>query len=61
MMVAADGEQGKGGTHVAIDTLGAPNGGEKDGEGAGRCQADETADIGGDMGEQQRRVAGVDR
>ena len=46
---------------MAIDTLGAPNGGEKDGEGAGRCQADETADICGDMGEQQRRVAGVDR
>ena len=41
---------------MAINTLGAPDGGEKDGERTGRGQADESADIGGDMGEQQRGI-----
>ena len=45
---------------MAINTLGAPDGGEKDGKRTGRGQADESADIGGDMGEQQRGLAGID-
>ena len=45
---------------MAINALGTPDGGEKDSERTGRGQADESADIGGDMGQQQRGMAGVD-